>query len=87
MQGAVPCDRISSSKEIGGIKVKLRAIKRSDRPHPTAYALTIGSAEAKKSGLIGTDGELYEIQKDVLPGVVIIRRLTKGEPPWNIAQS
>ena len=66
--------------------MKLRAIKRSDRPHPTAYALTIGSAEAKKSGLIGTDGELYEIQKDVLPGVVIIRRLTKGEPPWNIAQ-
>ena len=54
--------------------MKLRAKKRPDRPNITAYTLTIGSAEARIAGLIGDNGELHEVKKDVLPGMIIVRK-------------
>ena len=60
--------------------MKLKPKARADRPNPTAYTLAIGSAEARKAGLIGEHGELYEIEKtakgsaDVWPGMLIIKR-------------
>ena len=56
--------------------MKLRAKKRPDRPNTTAYTLTIGSAEARLAGLIGDKGEPHEVKKDVLPGMIVIRRGT-----------
>ena len=58
----------------------MRAIKRADRPNPTAYALTIGSAEARMAGLIGSKGEQYEVEKTVIkPGVLVVTRRMQSE--------
>ena len=63
--------------------MKLRAIKRADRPNPTAYTLAIGSAEAREAGLIGNNGELYEVEKTVKAGVLVVTRNGREEAAGN----
>ena len=63
--------------------MKLRAIKRADRPNPTAYTLSIGSAEAREAGLIGNKGELYEVEKTVKDGVLVVTRKGHEEAAGN----
>lgn len=53
--------------------MQLKPKKRPDRPNTTAYTLTIGSKEAREAGLIGDKGELFDIKKEVLPGLILIR--------------
>lgn len=54
--------------------MKLKPKARADRPHATAYILTVGSAEAREAGLIGADGELFELEKTVNAGVLVVTR-------------
>ena len=54
--------------------MKLKPKARADRPNPTAYTLAIGSAEAREAGLIGNKGELYEVEKTVKAGVLVVTR-------------
>ena len=63
--------------------MKLRAIKRTDRKKPTAYAITIGSAEAREAGLIGSKGEQYEVEKTVKAGVLMVTRKGREEAAGN----
>ena len=63
--------------------MKLKPKARTDRPNPTAYLLTIGSAEAKKAGLIGNKGELYEVEKTVKDGVLVVTRKGREEAAGN----
>lgn len=53
--------------------MKLKPKARADRPNPTAYTLSIGSAEAREAGLIGNKGELYEVEKTVKDGVLVVK--------------
>lgn len=53
--------------------MKLQPIKR-EVDHITAYRITIGSKEARDAGLVGQNGELYEIEKEVKDCVLIVRR-------------
>jgi len=53
--------------------MKLQPIKR-EVDHITAYRLTIGSKEAREAGLVGENGELYDIEKAVKDGMIIIKR-------------
>ena len=59
--------------------MKLKPKARADRPNPTAYTLAIGSAEARKAGLIGNKGELYEVEKTVNAGVLVVTRKGREE--------
>lgn len=61
--------------------MKLKPKARADRPNPTAYTLSIGSAEAREAGLIGNKGELYEVEKTVKDGVLVVTRKGREEAP------
>lgn len=63
--------------------MKLKPKARTDRPNPTAYLLTIGSAEARDAGLTGEHGELYEIEKTVKAGVLVVTRKGRTEAAGN----
>jgi len=63
--------------------MKLKPKARTDRPNPTAYLLTIGSAEARKAGLTGEHGELYEVEKTVKDGVLVVTRKGREETAGN----
>ena len=63
--------------------MKLKPKARTDRPNPTAYILTIGSAEARKAGLTGEHGELYEVEKTVKDGVLVVTRKGREEAAGN----
>ena len=63
--------------------MKLKPKARTDRPNPTAYLLTIGSAEARKAGLTGEHGELYEVEKTVKDGVLVVTRKGREEAAGN----
>lgn len=54
--------------------MKLIPTKRKDRKHPTSYKLILGSKEARTAGLIDANGELCEVKKDILPGMIIVRK-------------
>jgi len=69
---------------IGGeTRMKLKPKARADRPNPTAYTLAIGSAEAREAGLIGNKGELYEVEKTVKAGVLVVSRKGREEAAGN----
>lgn len=53
--------------------MKLQPIKR-EVDHITAYRLTIGSKEAREAGLVGADGELYDIEKTVSDSAIIVKK-------------
>ena len=59
--------------------MKLKPKARADRPNPTAYTLAIGSAEAREAGLIGNKGELYEVEKTVKAGMLMVTRKGREE--------
>ena len=63
--------------------MKLKPKARADRPHATAYILTVGSAEAREAGLIGADGELYEVEKTVKAGMLVVTRKGREEAAGN----
>ncbi len=63
--------------------MKLKPKARTDRPNPTAYILTIGSAEARKAGLTGEHGELYEVEKTVKDGVLVVTRKGREKTAGN----
>ena len=63
--------------------MKLKPKARADRPNPTAYTLAIGSAEAREAGLIGNKGELYEVEKTVKAGVLVVTRKGREESAGN----
>ena len=64
--------------------MKLKPKARTDRPNPTAYILTIGSADARKAGLTGEHGELYEVEKTVKAGVLVVTRKGHEEAAGNV---
>ena len=55
-------------------QIKLRP-RRGGHGHITCYDISIGSAEARRAGLVGEDGQPREIEKiiDETGGQVIIR--------------